>query len=143
MEKFSLSERYRLELHWESVSYDIEGKCKLTNAYFSGPALNEALRLNDSDHIMLDFFKQYIILVKNVYVAKFSWAGVDYNSNNMIKLSNTHITHETELNRVPKLKSSDYLVIDTHGHDVENHPYNLVYKTYVVNETTNLYKFER
>jgi hypothetical protein len=45
------------------------------------------------------------------------------------------------LNRVPKLASTDYLIIDTRGHDVENHHFNLVYKTYVVNEDTQLYKF--
>jgi hypothetical protein len=141
MEKFSLSERYKLELHWDRAIYDNPGICRLDKAYFSGPALSEALKLNDSDYIMLDFFAQYIILVKDVYVAKFSWSGVKYRDNGNISMSNTYITHDTELNRVPKLKDSDYLVIDTKGHDVEDHPYNLVYKTYVVNETTNLYRF--
>jgi len=142
MEKFSLSERYRLELHWKETIYEQDGLCKVIGAYFSGPALAEAMRLNDNDYIMLDFFSQYIVLVKNVYVAKFSWSGVEYTKNNILLL-NTFITHNTELNRVPKLKDNDYLVIDTKGHEIEDHPYNLVYKTYVVNENTNLYKFER
>jgi hypothetical protein len=143
MEKFSLSDRYRLELHWNKAIYEQTGICKLEMAMFSGPVLNEAARLNANDHIMLDFFSQYLYLVKGVYVAKFSWGQVNYNSNGSIGLEDASITHDTELNRVPKLKDTDYLVIDTSNHDVENHPFNLVYKTFVVNETTNLYKFGR
>lgn len=143
MEKFNLSDRYRLELHWKSVSYEREGLCKIDGAMFKGPALSEALKLNDNDHIMLDFFSQYIYLVRNVYVAKFSWAGIVYNEDGSISLDNTSIMHDTELNRVPKLNNDDFLIIDTKGHDVEDHPYNLVYKTYVVNKDTNLYNFRR
>jgi hypothetical protein len=141
MEKFSLSDRYRLEIHWKSLSYERDGLCKFDGAYFSGPALQDALRLNDKDHIMLDFFKQYLILVKNVYVARFEWKGVEYRKDGTIQLKESFMSHDTELNRVPKLASTDYLIIDTRGHDAENHHFNLVYKTYVVNEDTQLYKF--
>jgi hypothetical protein len=143
MDQFSLSERYRLELHWNKTFYEQEGRCKFEGAKFTGPVLNEAARLNDNDHIMIDFFSQYLYLVKGVYVAKFSWGRVNYNNDGSIGLDDAFLTHDTELNRVPKLKDTDYLVIDTSGHEVENHPFNLVYKTYVVNETTNLYKFGR
>jgi len=143
MEKFVLSDRFRLEVHWKKTVYNKENICGLKAAYLSGPALAEALRLEHNDHIMLDFFKQYVILVENVYVAKLSWGEVTYNKNGSISLANAFITHDTELNKVPKLKNNDYLVIDTSDHEVETHPYNTVYKTYVVNENTNLYKFGR
>ena len=143
MEKFNLSDRYRLELHWKKAVYEQEGICKLEKAYFSGPALADALKLQDNDHILLDFFRQYVVIVKNVYVAKFSWGEVTYNKNGTISLKNTFITHDTELNRVPKLKNKDYLVIDTSNHEVEKHPFNTVYRTYVVNNDTTLYKFGR
>ncbi len=61
MEKFSVSDRYRLELHWDKVEYK-QGVCTFTGPYFSGPALQEALKLNHKDHIMLDFFSQYLFL---------------------------------------------------------------------------------
>jgi len=141
MNKFSLSDRYRLELHWKKAIYEQPGICKLTKAYFSGPALAEALRLNDKDNIMLDFFDQYLVLVENVYVAKFSWEGVVYNKDGTITFTESFITHGTELNKVPKFKNKDYLIIDTSKHTVESHAFNPVYKTYVVNETTNLYNF--
>lgn len=143
MIKFDLVDRYKLELHWKKVTYNKEGICRFTGAYFSGPALADAEKLNDKDHIMLDFFSQYLYLVKGVYVAKFSWGSVSYNKDGSISLKKTSMTHDSELNRVPKLKDTDYLVIDTNGHDTERHPFNPVYKTYVVNSDTSLYKFGR
>lgn len=141
MEKFSLSDRYRLELHWQEVIYEKDGLCKFVGAYFSGPALQEALKLKESDHIMLDFYHQYIVLVRNVYVAKFSWKGPQYQKDGTINFKEAYMSHNTELNKVPKLSNKDFLIIDTKGHEIQDHPFNLVYKTYVVNEDTQLYRF--
>jgi hypothetical protein len=141
MKEFVLSDRYRLELKWESASYDINGVCKLRGAIFSGPALAEAQKLNEEDHILLDFFQQYIHLVRSVYVAKLSWKGVEYKGSGVVELKEALIEHASELNRVPKLKNNDYLVIDTSNHTVENHAQNLVYKTYVLSTDKELYKF--
>jgi hypothetical protein len=141
MEKFLLSEMYRLELHWDKVIYEIDGVCKLTNAIFSGPAISIANAVNPNDHIMVDFYKQYIILVKNVYVAKLSWGNIKYNKDNSISLNDCFLKHDTELNRVPKLKDNDFIVIDTKNHEEAVHAFNLVYTSYVINETGVLYKF--
>jgi hypothetical protein len=141
MQEFIFSDRFRLELHWESTTYEQDGICKLSGAYFSGPALVEADKIKDNDHIMLDFFQQYFILVDNVYVAKFSWGQVIYNKDDTITLKNALIIHDTELNKVPKLTDTDYLIIDTSDHESEVHQFNPLYKTYVVNTDTQLYKF--
>lgn len=141
MHEFIFSDRFKLELHWGTITYIQEDICELKGAYFSGPALAEADKINDNDSILLDFFKQYIVLVKNVYVAKFSWGAVIYKNDNTIMLKNAIISHDTELNKVPKLLNTDYLIIDTSDHETETHKYNLVYKTYVVNTDTQLYKF--
>lgn len=141
MYKFDLSDRFRLELRWGSAEYDSEGVCKLNDAYFCGPALSEANRLNEEDHIYIDFFHQYIMLVRNVYVTKLSWRGVVYENDGSIKLKNAVLEHATELNRVPKLEDTDYLIIDTSNHEVEKHQFNMLYKTFVVNADTQLYNF--
>lgn len=141
MDKFFLSERFRLELKWKSAIYNADGICNLKGAYFCGPALSDAERINSNDYILIDFYRQYMIIVDNVYVAKFSWGEVVYNNDGTISLNDAVISHDTELNKVPKLKDNDYLVIDTENHEDEKHAYNLVYRTYVVNETTSLYKF--
>lgn len=141
MAKFLLSERYRLELHWDKVKYETDGVCNLIDAFFSGPALSNAEQINNNDSIKLDFFKQYIIFVKNVYVGDLSWNEVVYNGDKVI-LKDAKITHDTELNKVPKLRDTDYLVIDTSNHEMAVHAFNLLYTTYIVNEGGESYNFK-
>lgn len=141
MKEFLLSERCRLELHWEKAVYNVDNICELKGAYFSGPALSDAEKINSNDCIMLDFFKQYLVLVKNVYVAKLSWRDVIYNKNNTITLKDAIISYDTELNRVPQFKTTDYIVIDTKNHEASVHMYYMFYDSYVVNENCNLYNF--
>ena len=139
--QFMLSEMFRLELKWKHAIYEIDGICKFENAYFCGPVVPEIVQLNSNDNIVLDFYSQYMVLVKNVYLAKLEWGEVIHNSDNTISLKDAMLTHSTELNRVPKLKDNDYLVIDTENHEVSKHMFHMVYKTYVVNEVVNLYNF--
>lgn len=141
MEKFLLSERYRLELHWNKVNYEREGMCKLEGAYFSGPALRLAEKINGNDNIYLDFYKQYYVVVKHVYVANLSWDDVVYNKDNTVSLCSAKLTHDTEINRAPKLRNNDYLVIDTEKHEAETHVFFPTYETFVINEDGVLYKF--
>jgi hypothetical protein len=142
MGSFLLSEKYKLEIHWEKTNYENDGICNLENAYFSGPVLSIAEKIKPNDNINLDFYKQYIVLTKNVYVANLSWGDV-INGDNKVVLKTAKITHDTELNRVPKLKNTDYLVVDTSGHENEGHAYNFVYPTYVINIDSNLYDFNK
>jgi len=142
MEKFSLAERYRLEVHWEKALYEQDGVCKLTGAYLSGPALDIAEKINPDDRIRVDFCKQYYLVAENVYVADLSWNDVVYNTKNkIVLLKEATITHDTELNKVPKLKDTDYFIIDTSNHEAAVHVFNFVYTTYVVNEDGILYVF--
>lgn len=141
MEKFLLSERYRLELHWKKVVYEQPGICKLGGVYFSGPVLSHANKINCDDHIMIDFYSQYVLLVKSVFVAKLSWKDVIYNNDNTVGLKDVLMAHAVELNNVPQLKNTDYLVIDTSDHEEVVHAQHLVYKTYVVAEAGKEYNF--
>lgn len=141
MGKFLLSEQYRLELRWDKAFYEKDGICELKNARFSGPVLSIANAIQPNDHIMVDFYKQYVILVDNVYVAKLSWKDVNYNKDNTVGLTGCYLTHDTELNKVPKFKDTDYIVIDTKNHEEAVHAFNLVYTSYVINEDGVLYKF--
>lgn len=141
MDKFLLAEQYRLELHWSKAVYEKNGLCRLENAFFSGPALQIANEINLNDSINIDFYKQYIIFVKNVYVAKLSWGEVVYNKDNTVSLKNASLMHDTELNKVPKLRNTDFIVIDTQNHEEAIHHLHLVYDSYVVNENGILYKF--
>ena len=141
MEKFSLAEMYRLEVHWGKVLYEQDGVCRLVGAYLSGPALSIADKINSNDKISVDFYKQYYLIVKNVYVATLSWGDVIYNDKGVVLLEDAALTHNNTLNKAPKLKDTDYFIIDTQNHEAATHVFNLVYTTYVVDGDGVLYVF--
>ena len=141
--RFMISEKYSLELHWGTVIYEAEGYCELVNTYFSGPALSIAEKMNDNDYINLDFSEQYPIITRNAYVAKLSWKTVNYNKDGTVTLNNAYISHDTDLHKIPKLSDRDYIVIDTKDHESEVHHFNLVYRSYVVNEDYVMYNFKK
>lgn len=139
---YFISEEFRLEIHWDGTLYDKEGCCKLLGAYFSGPALKIAQQISDKDHLMLDLYSQYLVLVRGAYVVKFEWEGVTYKlDENKVILNNCYITHTEDLNIVPKLQKNDYFVIDTSDHSPSTHQYSLVYKTILIKEDHSRYKF--
>lgn len=144
MDNFLSSEKFRLEIYWSGLTYENDNECKFKNCYFFGPAVKIAQRINESDHMLLDFYSQYLHLVKSVYVAKFSWNGLRYSDDrNTVFLENAKLEHDTELNNVPQLKNSDYFVIDTKDHEVSKHSFSLVYKTYLINPDKEIYRFEK
>lgn len=144
MNEFLLSEMFRLEIRWESVSYTQDGICTFKNAYFTGPVLQVAQRLNDKDKMLLDFYSQYIKLVKGTYVGKFSWEGVNYSEDGKKAYFNlATLEHSSELNNVPTLNSDDYFIVDASDHTSDKHENNLVYKTYLINADSTVYRFDK
>jgi hypothetical protein len=143
MGKFLLSEKYRLELRWKSVLRPKDGVMNLIDAYFSGPALAQAEKINNDDHIQIDFCSQFVVLVKNVYVATLFWGEVVYNQDGTIGLRNARIEYDSKVKGIPNLKNQDYLVIDTKDHENEKHMFNLFYPAYVVNQDDELYNYRR
>ena len=137
---FNLSERYRLELHWENVNYESDDFCKIEGAYFYGPALKQAMQVNNNDYIMLDFCSQYSLIVTNVYVAKLSWKTVVYDDEK-IMLKGALLSYDIDFTKIPTLKNSDYLAIDTSNHELEMHALNLLYKSYIIDREHKLYNF--
>jgi len=142
MKRFLLSERFRLELHWEKCIHDKPGEMKFEGAYFSGPVLKQAAKLNDSDHITLDFCNQTMIIVKNVYTGTFAWNGVEY-KDNKIFLKAAILLYDEELENIPKLRDFDYLVIDTRNHENAKHNYNALYPAFVVGAEDEIYDYRR
>lgn len=144
MNSFLISEMFRLELKWEKAEYSEDGICRLIGAYFSGPVLQVAQKLQDPDHMLLDFYSQYIHLVKGTYVGRLDWKGVVYSEDDkIIYLNEAILSHSKELNNVPVLNPQDYFVIDTSDHIIEEHSKNLVYKTYLINSDNTMYRFEK
>jgi len=138
---FMLGEKYKLEIHWSKAVYEAEGICNLEGAYFSGPVLQIAEEIAPNNSMLLDFYKQYYIFAENVYIATFAWGAVKYDSKGNVLLKDTTLSHDTELNRVPKLKDDDYLVIDTENHEAEKHSQYPTYITIVVGADGKAYNF--
>jgi len=139
MGKFMISEKFRLEIHWKKVKYEIDQIALIEGCYLSGPVLKEIAKLNDKDFIDLDFVNQYLIFLDHYYIARFSWAGIEYKLNKIflkeVRLENVN------LNVVPKLNNSDYIVIDTKDHEEEKHAYHFVYPAYLIRKDGLMYDF--
>ena len=140
MAEFILSERYRLELHWNKVLRPKAGIMHFVDAYFSGPVLARADKLQENDSIVLDFCSQMIILTRNVYTARFSWTEAKY-KDNKIQFKSATLTFDPTLNGIPNLNDNDYLVIDTKNHENEKHAFNLLYPTYVIGMDNDFYDY--
>ena len=138
-----LGEVYRLELHWKKVLRPKAGEMHLVGAYFSGPALAQADKINDNDTIRLDFCSQLVVLVKCVYIGDLRWGEVVYNKNRTITLKNARVEYDPELKGIPNLAAKDYLVIDTSGHENNKHLYNLLYPAYVIDRDSEIYDYRR
>jgi len=137
---FSIATRYELKLSWDKANYIRPGFCDLTNARFSGNALKIALQIPNNDKIRLDFYKQYFSVVTGVYVATFSWGEVVY-KDDIVFLKDASISHSTQLNLAPQFKDKDTILIDTSDHEEAVHMQHFVYKSFVLNEDGQLYKF--
>ena len=138
---FLLGEKYRLELHWDKVSYR-KGTCHIIGSYFSGPALQFAEEIQPNNFILLDMYRQYFIFAATAYLVNLSWGDVKYDPiNTRIHLSNVTLKQDTEINKVPKIRNSDYLVINTTGHDAETHMLRPTYDGILVNRDGEAYNF--
>ncbi len=134
-----LGEKYKLEIHWKKVRYEVDQIALIEGCYLSGPVLKEAVKLNDQDFIDLDFVDQYLVFVDNYYIARLSWSGTEYKPGKIllrgVKLENKN------LNVVPKLNKHDYIIIDTKDHEEETHMYYFVYPAYLIRKDGIAYDF--
>jgi len=132
-------DKYQLELHWNTVLYSKEGVAVLMDAYFSGPALKISQQLNEKDELNIDMTGQYKVFVPNFYIAKVKWEGITYKDD---KVYFDKMTIENKyLNSIPKLKRTDYFVIDTAKHEEKTHAFFMNYDCYLLNEDGELYEF--
>lgn len=138
---FRVEDKYRLELHWTSVVYNVEAIANLNGAYFKGPVLKEVAEMEQQDSMHLDFKGQYICMVPFYYVAVLSWQGVNQTVEK-ISLDNVTLKNKN-LNSVPKLRNDDYILIDTKEHDDVKHPYILTYPAYLLKFDGELCTFRR
>jgi len=135
-------DKYILELHWINVRYVKTGKdlkACLDGAYFSGPALRIANRIACNESIRLDFTDQYVIFLKNYYIATLSWGDVIY-AGNIVYLKDAIISIDSSC-KVPKFLCDDFLVIDTSCHEEDIHVMYLNYPARTFSSLRESYVF--
>ena len=110
-------DKYRLELHWASVSYQAEDVAVLKGAYFSGPVLKDAEQLRDEDNLILDMTQQHLIFppMEGFYQAVLSWKGVQYEGDKIF-LKEAHIKGKY-VNSLETLENKDWVRIDCTAYD--------------------------
>jgi len=113
--------KYRLELHWKSVTYNKEEVAVLKGAYFSGAVLKEAMQLVEEDKLTLDMTKQHKIFASmdDYYQAVLNWKGVDYRRDKIF-LKESWIEGRY-VNSLEALGDKDWILIDCAAHDVEKY----------------------
>jgi hypothetical protein len=137
--EFNISEKYKLEIHWNRSVYEQDGAAKLEGCYLSGPVIKEVLEMEQKDNISLDFGNQYVVFVPNYYVAKLFWEGVRHTPSK-IHLTNVVLKNKF-LNSVPNLNDDDYIIVDTKNHEDEKHQYYLSYPSYLIKFKGEIYNF--
>jgi len=118
--------KYRLELRWQSVEYPTDDVAVLKGAYFCGPVLQDAARINDDDQLTLDMTNQHLILfIPEYYQATLKWKGVEYKDDKVF-LKDVTIKGKY-VNSIETLRDTDWILIDCTDHDEKKHPFHLVY----------------
>ena len=136
-------DKYVLELHWVNVRYvenDDGVVVYLDGAYFSGPVLRIATKIQNNESIRLDFTEQYAILLKDYHIAILKWGEVIY-SGNIAYLKDAYINVAKKC-KIPNFLSDDFLVIDTSLHEEKTHSMYLNYSTRTFSSLREDYAFE-
>ena len=118
-------QKYRLELHWQSVERNKEDVAVLKGAYFCGPVLEDAEKLREEDELTLDMTMQHKVFIPDYYQAVLRWKGVSY-GRGKIFLKEAWIRGKY-VNSIEVLENTDWLLIDCMEHEEKRHPFNLVY----------------
>ncbi len=126
-----MQEKYRLELHWDDIIYHDNSTAMLKGAYFSGPVLKSAQKINSRDHIKLDLTPQHLVVLQSYYILKLEWGTVEYIKDGRVLLGTTVLSNEN-LKELHKLEKNDFIVIDTEKHEQQTHAFHLVYDSQIV-----------
>ncbi len=117
--------KYRLELHWDKVEYNRDDVAVLKGAYFEGPVLQEAAKLNEEDSLVMDMTTQHMIFMPDYYQATFRWNGTSYKEAR-IYFKEASIKGKY-VNSIETLKNNDWILIDCKEHEMSTHVFHLVY----------------
>ena len=117
--------KYRLELHWDTAEYPEDDIAVFKGAYFSGPVLTDAAKINDNDQLIIDMTLQHSIHIPEYYQATLRWGKVGYQGDKVFLKEAT--LQGKYVNSVETLGATDWILIDCKEHEEAKHPFHLVY----------------
>jgi len=148
MEKFLISEQYRLDIKWDRAIREKEGLARLEGCTLSGPVMSQVVGINHKDKIALDFGKQYKIFMDSYYILTLEWEGFERRDG--VFLLNKAMIRSRRLEFSPTLKDTDRIAVDTETHDTNNFKITkkegfipLNYKAFLINKEGALYNFSK
>jgi hypothetical protein len=129
-----IMERYKLYLGWEGYRYE-DRIIHFDKAWFFGPVLKKADKINPNDFISLDFSQQNsssdLFLPSSFFIARLRWNEVAY-TEDKIMLYGCNLTHN-KAGTLQKLEAGFSFLIDCSKHESYTHYKNLVYPAWVMN----------
>ena len=132
--------KYKLELKWSRIEYLSDQTAKLVDAYFTGPVLKDAAKIEAPDFIDLDLTPQLLTLLDSYYIIRLDWDSVKYVDDKVV-LGGARLTNNV-LKEFHKLKDDDHILINTEKHEEEIHAYNLVYESQAVRADNEPYSYK-
>lgn len=139
MNHYLCREKYRLELHWDEIIYCNDKEAVLKGAYFCGPALKDAAKIEAPDFIDLDLTPQLITVLDSYYIVRFAWKGVKYVAEKIVLEEAVFLN--AHLKSLHKFERGDSVLVNTANHEEEKHPYHLVYESQVIRGDKEPYKY--
>lgn len=137
-----IREKYKLVLSWDRIDVVDDNLAVLHGARFSGPALLEAAKLQDSDSIDIDLTSQHVDLIGTWNVVTFSWSGVNYSGDGTVVFSHATL-RSPEIGKVRGFSNTDRFVINTEDHEESKHPFVFVYTAYIEGADSQPYNYKR
>jgi hypothetical protein len=125
---------YKLYFRWNGLHYD-RGVTSFIKAWFYGPVLLGASKIQDNDFLDLDYTKQNLntglFVPKDFYIARLSWKTVTY-IEDIVLLEECKLSHN-KAGSLSNLKEGSSFLIDCSNHDETRHAKHLVYPAAVLN----------
>lgn len=136
-----IQDRYRLEFRWQGLEYDGD-VATFTSAWFTGPVLKYAEKIQPLNDMSLDFTQQNrsnsLFVPRQYYIARLSWGDIIYRDNEVL-LDGCKLNHQ-QSGTLKNLKDGFYFVIDCSKHEAHMHRKILVYPAWALTQDNYLIK---
>jgi hypothetical protein len=136
-----IKQKYTLYFDWENIRYE-DSVAAFDRAFFHGPVMENANRIEPNTYIDLDFTPQNLsscglFIPENFYIARLSWGDVKYHEDNVVELFNCTLSHNKG-GTLRNLQDGQYFILNCERHEETIHHKFLTYEVWVMNNEDNV-----